>query len=86
MGLSPLEVFGRFMPNLAVPCESMKWEYKTIKLAATGFLGGKVDEVKLDSIMNDVGLQGWELAAAFDTDISGGGTRDVVVIFKRPKA
>jgi hypothetical protein len=35
--------------------------------------------------MNELGAQGWELGAAFDTDVAGGGTRDVVVIFKRPK-
>ena len=62
----------------------MKWEYKTIKLAATGqWAGGKIDEVKLDALMNDLGSQGWELAAALDTNVAGGNTRDVVVIFKR---
>ena len=62
----------------------MKWEYKTVKLGVAGLLGGKVDEAKLDHAMNELGAQGWELAAAFDTDVAGGGTRDVVVIFKRP--
>ncbi len=61
----------------------MKWEYRTVKLAATGFLGGKIDEVALDAMMDDLGSQGWELAAAFDTNASDGQTRDVVVIFKR---
>jgi hypothetical protein len=65
--------------------DNMKWEYKTIKLEATGFMGGKIDEAQLDRRMNELGAQGWELGAAFDTDVSGGGTRDVVVIFKRPK-
>ena len=60
-----------------------KWEYKTIKLAATGFLGGKFDESTLDAFMNDLGREGWELASAFDTNKSYGETRDVVVIFKR---
>lgn len=65
----------------------MKWEYRTIKLAATGFLmGGKIDEAKLDQMMNDLGDQGWELASAVDTNEAYGSTRDVVVIFKRPKA
>ncbi len=63
----------------------MRWEYKTIKLKATGVLGGKTDEVKLDAMMNELGGQGWELAAAFDTNEMYGDTRDVVVIFKRPK-
>lgn len=65
----------------------MKWEYRTIKLAATGFLmGGKIDEAKLDQMMNDLGAQGWELASAVDTNEAYGSTRDVVVIFKRSKA
>ncbi len=63
----------------------MRWEYKTIKMAAKGWLGGKIDVEKLDLTMNDLGTQGWELCAAFDTDVGGGGTRDVVIIFKRPK-
>jgi hypothetical protein len=63
----------------------MKWEYKTIKLKATGVMGGKTDEVKLDAMMNELGGQGWELAAAFDTNELYGDTRDVVVIFKRPR-
>jgi hypothetical protein len=63
----------------------MIWEYKTVKLGATGFLGGKVDESKLDAVMNDLGRNGWELAAAFDTNQANGSTRDVVAIFKRPK-
>jgi hypothetical protein len=61
----------------------MKWEYKTIKLAATGWMGGKIDEVKLDAMMNDLGSQEWELAAALDTNQAEGQSRDVVVIFKR---
>lgn len=65
----------------------MKWEYRTIKLAGTGYwLGGKIDEAKLDQMMNDLGAQGWELASAFDTNEAYGNTRDVVVIFKRQKA
>lgn len=61
-----------------------KWQYKTIKLAATGFLGGKFDEGALDAYMNNLGSQGWELVTAFDTNKSYGETRDVVAIFKRP--
>lgn len=61
----------------------MKWEYKTIKLATTGFVGGKLDERKLDDYMNNLGQQEWELASAFDTNKGTGETRDVVVIFKR---
>ncbi|MBI9073050.1 MAG: DUF4177 domain-containing protein [Melioribacteraceae bacterium] len=63
----------------------MKWEYKTLKLAASGFLGGKFDEKELDEFMNQLGQQGWELVSSFDTNQSHGSTRDIVVIFKRAK-
>ena len=63
----------------------MEWEYKTMKLQATGFIGGKLDETKLDCMMNELGAQGWELVAGFDTNKGYGETRDVVVIFKRQK-
>lgn len=65
---------------------TMKWEYKTIKLQAYGFLGGKIDEGGLDKMMNDLGDQGWEISGAFDTNMQAGTTRDVVIIFKRLKA
>ncbi|MCH2182147.1 MAG: DUF4177 domain-containing protein [Mariniblastus sp.] len=61
----------------------MQWEYKTIKLATKGFLGGKLDGVKLDAFMNDLGAEGWELVTGFDTNQAYGETRDVVVLFKR---
>jgi len=64
----------------------MRWEYKTVKLAAKGFMGGKFDENQLDLYMNQLGSEEWELVAGFDTNKSQGETRDVVVIFKRPLA
>jgi hypothetical protein len=63
----------------------MKWEYKTIKISTTGFLGGKFDENQFDSMMNDLGAQGWEFTAAFDTNQGHGATRDVVAVFKRER-
>ena len=63
----------------------MRWEYKTIKLATKGLLGGKFDENDLDEYMNELGRQEWELVAAFDTNQGSGETRDVVVIFKRAR-
>jgi hypothetical protein len=63
----------------------MQWEYKTIKLGTTGFFGGNLDETALDQGLNQLGSQGWELVAAFDTNQSQGVTRDVVIIFKRQR-
>lgn len=64
----------------------MNWEYTTIKLAPTGFLGGAVDDTALEEMLNELGGQGWELTTAFDTSQAYGRTRDVVMIFKRPRA
>jgi hypothetical protein len=64
----------------------MKWEYKAIKLDAEGFWisQGHVNEAALEAEMNRLGSQGWELVSAFDTNRGGGGTRDVIAVFKRP--
>ncbi|HEY5925284.1 MAG TPA: DUF4177 domain-containing protein [Kofleriaceae bacterium] len=62
----------------------MRWHYKTIKLAATGFFGGKLDEAKFDGHLNELGQEGWELVACFDTNMAEGATRDIVAVFKRP--
>jgi hypothetical protein len=63
----------------------MFWEYKTIKLATTGFwLGGKLDEKKFDQMLNELGHERWELVSAFDTNQAHGASRDVVAVFKRP--
>lgn len=61
-----------------------KFEYKTIKLATTGwFTGGNLDEQKLDEYMNSLGRQGWELVSAFDTNQAYGASKDVIAVFKR---
>jgi len=63
----------------------MRWEYMTLKLAAEGwFLGGKLDVEKLDSQLNALGRDGWEVVSAFDTNQADGASRDIVVILKRP--
>lgn len=62
----------------------MKWEYKTIVFDTGGFLGGKVDSHELDRICNQMGQDGWELAANTATASSNGHTRCLVLIFKRP--
>lgn len=60
-----------------------RWEYKTIELATHGFLGGKLDRVKFEEMLNSLGREGWELVNAFDTNQGHGATRDVIAIFKR---
>jgi hypothetical protein len=61
----------------------MRWEYKTIRLGTTGFIGGELDEEAFDLLLNKFGADGWELVSTFDTSKAGGTTRDVVAVFKR---
>ena len=63
----------------------MRWEYKTVKLATTGFwVGGNLDASRFSEMLNELGRDRWELVSAFDTNQSHGATRDVVAVFKRP--
>lgn len=62
-----------------------RWEYKTIKLATTGLVGGKLDTAAFDELLNRLGHDGWELVTAFDTNSFEGITRDAVANFKRPR-
>jgi hypothetical protein len=64
-----------------------RWEYKTVKMEATGMLGGVVETDKLDRMLNELGAQGWNLTSVFDTNMTAGGaTREVVAVLKRPIA
>lgn len=61
-----------------------RWEYKTVKMEATGFMGGVVDTDKFDALLNQLGLQAWNLVSVFDTNMAvNGTTREVVAVFKR---
>ena len=67
----------------------MQWEYYTLVLEARlpGLFqaGGEIDPEKLDHEMNRFGRQGWELVGGFPIAMAEGGTRDVLLIFKRPR-
>ncbi len=60
------------------------WEYKTVKMEAGGLMGGIVDTDKFDALLNQLGMQGWNLVSVFDTNMAvHGTTREVVAVFKR---
>lgn len=64
-----------------------RWEYKTVKFEAKGFLGGVADDEALDAALNALGEQGWELVSVFDTNmLMNGTTREIVATMKRPRA
>jgi len=62
----------------------MKWEYRTLKIDVRGFWGAKVDESRIDGVLNEVGADGWELVTALDINILHGQSSDLVFVFKRP--
>jgi hypothetical protein len=63
-----------------------QWEYTTFKYKTGGFLGGKIDSEEFESELNQYGSDGWELVSCFDTAMSQGASRDIIVIFKRRKS
>ena len=61
----------------------VQWEYKTVKLKLGGFLGGKINQDQLDKILEQAGLEGWELVTVFATALYQGRTQDAAMVFKR---
>ena len=61
-----------------------RWEYRTVKLDVAGWLGPKVDSVRIDAELNAHGREGWELVSAFDVNQGHGSTSALVLLFKRP--
>ncbi|UZJ64914.1 DUF4177 domain-containing protein [Sphingobacterium sp. KU25419] len=48
-----------------------RFEYKTIKIEPQGFWGTKLDEAKIDEILNELGSQGWEMVSMQDLELGG---------------
>ena len=63
----------------------MKWEYKTAVFPMAGFFGGKVPETDLGHALAELGEERWELVCALDTNQVYGATKNIVLLFKRPK-
>ncbi len=63
----------------------MLWEYKTAKLKLRGFVGGTIDQSDLDNLLEEAGIQGWELVSIVATNLYQGRTQDAALVFKRPK-
>ena len=60
----------------------MKWEYKFISFKDSGGFGITATAAEVETQMNQLGKDGWELAATLP-GTSGGAN---MLIFKRPKA
>ena len=63
----------------------MKWEYTTVMFQASRwFFSGELDGEKFNERLNRLGEEGWELVNVFGTNLTDGGTKDVVAVLKRP--
>jgi hypothetical protein len=61
-----------------------RWEYKTIKFAAEGWLlGGKVDDKSLEEALNRLASQDWRLVTIVTSSQGHGQTRDIVAVLER---
>ena len=61
-----------------------RWEYKTVRIDPSGFVGGNLDVQDLDAKLNSMGHDGWELGSTIETNWGEGATRYVYLLFKRP--
>lgn len=63
----------------------MQWEYFVLTMADQSWTGGVVDAPAVSAKLNELGMQGWELVSAFDTNAGHGASRTYVYLLKRPK-
>lgn len=61
-----------------------KWEYRTVKLEAEGWFDRQVNFELLDSKLNGIGEEGWELVSVIYVINSGSFTNCVIAFLKRP--
>lgn len=60
-----------------------QWEYKSLLINVSAWLGPKIDTEGLDEVLNNYGANGWELVSAFDVNRYHGETGALMVMFKR---
>jgi hypothetical protein len=60
------------------------WEYRTLKIDVSGFVGPKLNVDVFAEALNEQGRNGWELVSSFDLNYHEGISSDVLLIFKRP--
>ncbi len=68
---------------------TQRYEYKVVELREK-MIGGKMSSDKLERVLNDHAVQGWQLKAITSAEVKGrlgpGGVEGVLVTFERPTA
>jgi hypothetical protein len=62
----------------------MHWEYKTIVYKKAAWLSGSLEVTQLETILNELGRERWELVSAAPNAYMGT-QRGLVLIFKRQR-
>ena len=62
-----------------------RFEYKVVTFDTNGFFGGNVDTMQIESQLNQLGNEGWEMVSCTSTNQSYGASKSIVCMFKRKK-
>ena len=62
----------------------MQWEYKTIVYKKAGWLSGSLEVTELETVLNELGRERWELVSAAPNAYHGT-QRGLVLILKRQR-
>lgn len=62
-----------------------RWEYNTVIVDQSSWLGPtKLKAEAFQQKLAELGAEGWELVSMIDTNRAGGGTMELIAVFKRP--
>lgn len=62
----------------------MKWQYRTVKVEPKSSISGRVDKAELDSVLAELGSDGWELVTTVFFPLGVGHTVEAALVFKKP--
>ena len=61
----------------------MRWEYRVIKESTAGWFTVDLDDDSLETMLDDLGREGWELVSSTGVTVNGY-TKHLVLTLKRP--
>lgn len=64
--------------------ETMKWQYKALKISVNGVFKPEVKTEVIEQALNEPGSAGWELVSSSSIATGNGATIEIVLIMKRP--
>jgi len=61
-----------------------KWKHKMVKIPTKGVFGGKVDDERINALLDRMSNEGWEMVSVVDTSQSYGASKYLLLFFKKP--